>query len=69
MIMALGLYFHVIGGCSGLTPEGSSLDQILADRFLYNYDPMTKKELVLYYNTACPVFTLDYEENGPEMVP
>ena len=58
----LGLYFHVLRACSVATPERSPLGQILADWSKYSYDPMTKKELVLYCNTAWSMYTLiDYE--------
>lgn len=32
---------------------------------MYDYDPMAKKELVFYYNTAQTMYTLDYEEKWP----
>ena len=60
MAVIWGLYFHVIKGCSGLTLKGSPLSQILADRFMCNYDSMTKKELVFYGNTGWLMYTLDY---------
>lgn len=58
--MIMGLYFHANRDCSISTPERLPLGQILADWSKYNYDPMIKKELVFYYNTAWPMYILDY---------
>lgn len=57
-----GLVLSCYQGCSVLTLEGSPLGQILADWSMYSYNPMTKKELIFYCNTAWPMYTLDYEE-------
>lgn len=59
---SLEWYFHASRGCSVLTPDGNPLGWGLADWSRYNYDPITKKELVFYCSTAWPMYTLDSRE-------
>ena len=47
------------------TPEGSPLGQILTDWSTYSYNPMTKRELAFYCNTACPMYTLYHGGKWP----
>lgn len=61
-VWSLDLYFHAIRGCSVLTPVGSPWGWSLADWSMYNYDPITMKELVFYCNTAWPMYSLDSRE-------
>lgn len=64
-IMFLVLYFHVLRGCSVLTPKGSTSSQILNDLSLYSYYLTSKKELMFNCNTAWPMYILDFGKKYP----
>ena len=51
--------------CSMLAPAGRPLGRILEDRAMYSHYPMSKEELVHYYNTVWPTYLLDYGGKWP----